>query len=671
MAKHLIDIETYLTHWELSVKDYETKEAFDFQCNEFRDDRLAAKQYIRSFDGFSIGFNSLKYDWAVMAYCDMNNYWLDQSWDVFCRECKAFSDALITTDDDLFVYKYVNYKQFKFQIVDLYLYWAKLLRLSKKISLKALGIQMGYPVVQELPYPPDIQELTKEQIDEIHHYCSIHDLGILEMLTVQLEGVPGQTTIPLGNLGTIALRNQVKKDFGIDCFSMDAPKIASEALINEYCRLTGHNKKEFTRLRFDKPTIKFGDLFKDMVFDFKTNQFKSIFNEWMNSTKAFDKQWLAIPKTAEPVKISAGIGGLHSILTNRLYMPKDDEIILDVDIESLYPTFIMNFKAFRFSEMLDYYGSIKHFRVTETKPALKKVKGTPEEAYWKNRDLFYKVVLNGISGHLDSENSPLYYPEGIMKVRCGGQLVLLKLIEQCIIADMQVLQANTDGITVKIKKNREDEFRSFVTESEEQYNVKYEYAYYQKMVFSNVNSYLAIDDYGKIKQKGEFVTEPELGNSTDNLIIPLALNEYFINGTDPREFIKDPKHHIYLFCMSKKADKSYQVFHNSKKQQRLNRYYASLDGAYLYKCRYDEKKSAKKKKQVESLFDADEFKVSDKVINPATGIPFGMSGSHMLSESGVTIYNNHVEKPISEYNVNYPFYVSQVMSKIAEIELNN
>jgi len=57
MAKHLIDIETYLTHWELSVKDYETKEAFDFQCNEFRDDRLAAKQYIRSFDDFSIGCN--------------------------------------------------------------------------------------------------------------------------------------------------------------------------------------------------------------------------------------------------------------------------------------------------------------------------------------------------------------------------------------------------------------------------------------------------------------------------------------------------------------------------------------------------------------------------------------------------------------------------------------
>ena len=332
MAKHLIDIETYAVHWELSVKDYETKEIFDFQCNEFRDDRLAAKQYIRSFDGFSIGFNSLKYDWAVMAYCDMNNYWLNQSWDVFCRECKSFSDVLIHSDDDLFVYKYVNYKKFKFQIVDLYLYWAKLLRLSKKISLKALGIQMGYPVVQELPYPPDIKELSKEQIAEIHHYCSVHDLGILEMLTVQLEGVPGQTTIPLGNLGTIALRNQVQKDFGINCFSMDAPKIASEALINEYCRLTGYNKKEFTKLRFSKPTIKFGDLFKDVEFDFKTPAFKKVYEGWMNSIDTFNKEYIVFCDSGHAVKVSVGVGGIHSINSNEIYESDDKYCIIDSDV---------------------------------------------------------------------------------------------------------------------------------------------------------------------------------------------------------------------------------------------------------------------------------------------------------------------------------------------------
>lgn len=297
--------------------------------NEFSDDRIELKQWLRNFTGFLITFNGNKYDLAVLAYCDMNNYWLGQSKEVFNQKIKAFSDLLINTDDELFVYKYMNYKLFKFTSIDLYLYWARLLRISKKISLKALGIQLNYPVVQELPYPPDIRSLTKEQIDEIHHYCSVHDLGILRLLCDQLEG--SKTTVPLGDLGSIQLRAKIVKDFSINAWSMDAPKIASEALINSYCRITGKNKRDVSKLKFDRPTIKFKDLFSDTDFGFTTEPFISVYNQWMNSIDAFSKEFI-IFSNGHGCKISVGIGGIHAINNNEIYEQREGYKIITSDV---------------------------------------------------------------------------------------------------------------------------------------------------------------------------------------------------------------------------------------------------------------------------------------------------------------------------------------------------
>lgn len=43
----------------------------------------------------------------------------------------------------------------------------------------------------------------------------------------------------------------------------------------------------------------------------------------------------------------------------------------------------------------------------------------------------------------------------------------------------------------------------------------------------------------------------------------------------------------------------------------------------------------------------------------------------MLKGWGVEIYNNHIERPISEYNIDYRFYISQVNKVIQEIEIPN
>lgn len=300
----------------------------------------------------------------------------------------------------------------------------------------------------------------------------------------------------------------------------------------------------------------------------------------------------------------------------------------------MYPTNIDNWNAFRFPEVLDAYRQFKVKRITETKPGMKaNKKGSPEWNNFFQQDLFYKLILNGVSGLLDMEYSWLFNPKGIMKVRCGGQLILLTLMEKCIVSDIDVISLNTDGLEVIVENTKIDLYLSLVKQVEQQFNVQFEREKYSKIMYSSVNDYIAVLENGSLKKKGMFVTHPELGNSTDFLIIPKLLEQYFVYGIKPEEAIKKDWH-IFDFCASQKVDKSYFVEWYGKKQQRLNRYYVSKKGAYLYKCRNGSK-------------------------------------SHMLKGFGVQIYNNHVDQNISKYNIDYSYYLKQVNTIISDIKNHN
>lgn len=319
----------------------------------------------------------------------------------------------------------------------------------------------------------------------------------------------------------------------------------------------------------------------------------------------------------------------------------------------MYPTNIENWKAFRFPEVLDVYTGFKNTRTNETKPGLKKFKKESDEwKYYQQKDTFIKLVLNGVSGHLDSEHSWLYNPEGIMKVRCGGQLILLALIEKCIIAGFDVISTNTDGLEIRLLKDNVNKYLQLVKEIEDKFNVSFEREIYSKIIYSSVNSYIAIKENGDVKLKGEFVTNPELGSSVDMMVVPKALVAYFVKGIKPEEFLKSKELTIFDYCISQKTSKDYEVFWQGKKQQRLNRYYACTKGAYLYK------------KETQMAWQKRTSKANSKKKTPP-------SFQHMMKETGVMIYNSHKEQPLESYNINYSFYLNQINSKISELERNN
>lgn len=184
-----------------------------------------------------------------------------------------------------------------------------------------------------------------------------------------------------------------------------------------------------------------------------------------------------------------------------------------------------------------------------------------------------------------------------------------------------------------VEHNRRKEYESLVKKVEQHFNVEFEHEDYKRIYYWSVNDYLAVIDEESdyVKEKGLMVREPVLSNSVDYLIIPKALHNYFTNGVPVEETIKNEKD-IFLFCAAPKAAKTFTVLWKGEKQQRLNRFFVSKSGAYLYKQKEGE--------------------------NP----------HNMLKGYTVELLNRCTNTNAHDYDINYGFYISKCKELIEQVE---
>jgi hypothetical protein len=618
MQKVLYDVEVYFNVFLCSIVDYDTKEITIWEISERKNDFKEIKEFFSTYKGFLVSFNGIHYDNCIILWL-LNNGGKG-SVSEFLLSLKRWSDKVINedfwwNDRKLSKYKYHN----MWVDVDLFLYWSKMLRLSKKISLKSLGIQLGYPTVQELPYDPN-KYLVMSEIDELIHYNSVHDLGILDLLLSNMES-------------DVKLRSYVKREYGLNCMSFDAPKIASEILLQHYCKeswIEGYDDNQYGDLKTKVQSVRknrftTGESLSLPPISFQLPEFQKLYTAMCNAKRDFSEEVIIIHKNTA-LKLSYGIGGIHAVNKNEIYKEDDNNLIVTSDVASMYPNLIINYKLIRYKEILNKYIQVKEDRID--------AKATDN----KTKDSFLKLILNSTSGLIDNEHSWLYYPEGAMKLRLMGQLVLTVVIDRLVTKGFQVISANTDGIECIIPKKDEQEYYKIVDEVGTMFNLIFEHEKYKQIIYQNVNSYIC-ETYNikkPLKQKGLFVEKPELSSSTDFLIIPKALKAYFIDGIDVEQFVRNHTD-IYDFCCSKKVDKSYHVTWTSpegisSKQQRLNRFYASTKGGYILKNRHG-------------------------------------TFSHLLKSSGVQIYNNYTQE--FPKDVNYAYYIKEIQNIISDLYNQN
>lgn len=328
MQTWIVDIENFNNLFFVGIKDFKNQTITNYEVSERRDDRQPLYEALAKFDGYLVTFNGLHYDEVVLKYFLKEYDKLKKlSVEKFLKEIKNISNHTIDSDkyptsfDKIKWYKW--YKGTNWTSIDLLCYWSKMLRLSKKISLKSLAVQLNHDEIQELPYLHD-KLLTADEIEEVVRYNNRNDLGVTEKLFVKMKE-------------DILLRNYIEKEYGLPCYSYDAPKIAGELLIKDYCEQTYNDQeherleeyiREFKKQRFDPYTGKIQDIMGNFKVDFKLPQFQKVYEEMMNSDRSVS---FIIPFIHEPsdtrIKMSYGQGGKHSLQENEYYTSEDYQIV--------------------------------------------------------------------------------------------------------------------------------------------------------------------------------------------------------------------------------------------------------------------------------------------------------------------------------------------------------
>lgn len=260
-----------------------------------------------------------------------------------------------------------------------------------------------------------------------------------------------------------------------------------------------------------------------------------------------------------------GWGGLHAAILKYIHVCSDDEILLMADVNQLYPSIMVEYDVL--SRAVLYPERFRNILNTslELKAAGKKQEREP-----------YKLINNISYGASGDKTNAMFDPLHRNLVCVFGQVLLLDLIEK--LEDVcSIVQANTDGVLLLIKKKDLDTVKSIINEWETRTRLKMSYDEFERIYQGDVNNYLAVTKDGKIKSKGAYVKELK-PLDYDLPIVNKAVKEYLVNGTHPRETILACDELMEFQKIYKISSKySYAVWKDQKLRGKVFRVFASTN----------------------------------------------------------------------------------------------
>ena len=150
------------------------------------------------------------------------------------------------------------------------------------------------------------------------------------------------------------------------------------------------------------------------------------------------------------------------------------------------------------------------------------------------------------------------------------------------IPGLQMIQANTDGVTVKCPYDQIDTLHKICDWWQFYTGLDLEEARYHRMFIRDVNNYLAEYDDGKLKKKGAYAYDLQWHQNHSSLIVAKAAEAALVDGMGSEGFIKN-HHEPRDFLLRTKVPRSSHLLHGERKVQNITRYYISQTGEPLIK----------------------------------------------------------------------------------------
>ena len=464
-----------------------------------------------------------------------------------------------------------------------------------KKSLKEIAINLGWHRIQDLPYP--YNHIVKQ--DEIAGILEYNENDVL--ITKELYRAIKKD---------IAMRTRISRLYGVDVTGASNSTMSSVLLDKLYSQAVGSWGFKYQRTK--RGEMKMSDIVVP-GFDFETERMQRWLVKLKESTVRAEDNWgvkVLIGNTSYDMKK----GGIHSIHHEKIgtkkvskaeiYESDSEHEITDIDARSYYPRLMVTLgikPSHLKQEFLTLVDRITGQRLAAKARSKNKALTAIEREDAKVEAEALKVTINSIFGKFNYENYWLYDPLALYRVTINGQLFLLQLIEALTGAGFNVFYANTDGITVRSRRDDRSRLDDILATWETRYSLELETNAYRKFVLRDVNNYLVIKEDGHTKAVGDLnkdnLTQPTvllgLTKKFEYPVVTLAIHNYFVNGLPVAETINNHTE-VLDFCISQKVGKTYQKVTFSRIEngrlvtndvQRTNRYLVSKPryGGSLYK----------------------------------------------------------------------------------------
>lgn len=617
----VFDIEVLKNVFTCTCKNTDTKQITVFEISPRRVDIQGLVTFFYE-NYYFVGYNNIHYDNPILNYIIMlynKHYFNSYSTRELTESIFRMSQLVIDKNSDFDLWKEYKYARNFLSIDLLTMLYSKALR----VSLKEMQVTMQYKNVEEFVVDWH-QDLPEKDIDRLISY-NINDVESTEELLYRCKDL-------------LELRIETEKDFGLPCLSLDRVNLGDRLLQLKVMEKTGLNKKQLENMKspadyvdLEKvifPWIKFeSPILQKKLTDMKNQHNISPGRKGYINTFMFGE-----------MKVTIGVGGIHGDNGTCIIKPNEDELLLDSDVNSLYPSLMRMYHLYP-PKLKDVLGQIFP-QIIDDRLEFKRTGQ-------KNKNETYKYMLNGVSGKMQDETSWLFSPFTVMQVRINGQLLLLMLAERLLKLGCKLYQINTDGILYKLKKSKYEELQQVLKEWEKLTMLTLETEEFTQFYQLAINDYFGVEPNNKIKKKGFFLTDIELGKGLTPKIIPEAIINYFVHNIPVEDTIKSCKD-ICKFLQAEKTGKQWTVEYNEQIQQRINRFYVSNSGYYLWKWKLDD--TGKKSYQI------------------------------MLKDHGVRLHNKFYsdedlqwkysqgETFQSIYDIDYQYYINQCIKVIEKLK---
>ena len=226
--------------------------------------------------------------------------------------------------------------------------------------------------------------------------------------------------------------------------NMDDSRLGMEVLKSRYMMATGKRWKELKDLRLDIDTVDCVDVLFDFIH-FKDNTLNDLM-------KQFKRKVINI-KSSDPFRMqfyfdnllhTLSMGGLHSKSIPCVIECNDDQVVVDLDVRSYYPSCIIKHHCGPRQLGEEFY-PIYNQMISDRLEA--KSLGNTSKA------TILKYGINSVSGNMQNPYSFVYDPYQVVRMRLNGQFMLLMLIERLVAIGAKMYNNNTDGTIFLIDKN--------------------------------------------------------------------------------------------------------------------------------------------------------------------------------------------------------------------------